>query len=125
MKRIFQTFVLASAALTIVFAAGCSQHRIRAKLAYPGNQGDNGVKVILLEESRKNDYLCVTVEFKNKKSKNAHAYYRFRWLDSSGKVFSANSPWKPILVYGNQNLFVTDTAPNSQIADYKLEVKVD
>lgn len=125
MKRFFQTFVLACAAIAIVFTAGCAQQSVRAKLAYPDNQGDRGVKVIQLDASRKNDYLSVTVEFQNKKSKNAHAYYRFRWLDSSGKVVAANTPWKPILVYGNQSLFVTDTAPNSQIADYKLEVKVD
>lgn len=125
MKRFFQIFVWTSAALAIVFAAGCAQQRIRAKLAYPGNQGDGGIKVVLLEESRKNDHLSVTVEFQNKKSKNANAYYRFRWLDSSGKVFKANTAWRPILVYGNQSLFITETAPDNEITDYKLEIKVD
>lgn len=117
------TFIIVSAAMAMTI--GCSQNHIEKKLADPDMQGEGGVTVVGLDESLHHDYLRVTIEFKNKKSKNAHIYYRIRWLDVKGNVLKADAPWKQILVYGKRNLFVTDTAPDARAVDYKLEINSD
>lgn len=123
MKRFL--ILLACVAAAALTAVGCAKDEITPKLAYPQTHGDNGVRVVSLQASRQGDILTVQAELKNTNSANARAYYRFRWLDGEGTVIGSNALWKPVLIYGNQSIFVKDSAPSPNASDYRLELNVE
>lgn len=125
MKRLLSLLIVTCAAFTSLVISGCAKDNITPHLVYPQSHGDKGVTVIQMDATREGGILTVQAELKNENSSNARAYYRFRWLDGSGTVIGANTLWKPVLIYGNQNVIIRDSAPSSNASDYRLELNVE
>lgn len=123
MTRYFS--VIACAFVAMFAFAGCAKDTITPHLAYPQMHGDGGVRVVEFKETRQGGVLAVQAELKNSNSSNTRAYYRFRWLDAAGNIIGTNAVWKPIVIYGNQNVIITDSAPSRDASDYRLELNAD
>jgi uncharacterized protein YcfL len=72
---------------------------------------------------RRDGLLRVQVTLFNNSARNEQLFYRFRWLDEDGFSVWEEEPWKPEIIYGNQNKVINVTAPTFKAVDFRIEVQ--
>jgi uncharacterized protein YcfL len=56
-----------------------------------------------LRATKRDNLLRIQAEVTNTSSDTQQFHYRFKWLDRDGFSVWDDEPWKPLLIYGNQN----------------------
>ena len=81
------------------------------------------LKITDMRAVRRDNLLRIQFTMSNMSPKNEQLYYRFRWLDADGFTVWEEEPWKPELIYGKQNKFISVVSPTFKATDFKLEVQ--
>ena len=81
------------------------------------------LKVSDLRAVKRDGLLRIQVTISNISPSNQQLYYRFRWLDNDGFSVWEEEPWKPEIVYGQQNKLINAVSPSLKATDFRLELQ--
>jgi len=76
-----------------------------------------------IRTSTENGLLKVQVEVLNNRGLSDLLYFRARWLDQSGVMQGEYEPWQTERFEGGQSSIVTLIASQSQVTDFRFEIK--
>lgn len=99
---------------------GSMENLLRTKVSMEGKK--TPVVVTGLRCTRNNELLRIEADLRNPQNMVHRVAYRMRWLDSAGMAAASEESWKPVLMYENANDVIVVTAPNANVADFRLVV---
>lgn len=85
---------------------------------------DGWFKVREINIGKKNEVLGVTISLENMKGDCA-LEYRYRWIDAQGLMLTYHTPlWVPVSASRRELVFLQGIAPNTEAAEFVLEVRM-
>jgi uncharacterized protein YcfL len=124
MKKIIKKIAMAAAlttALSCTVAHGAEGGSMASKIETLGPLTSLAVRD--LRAAKRDGLLHIQVTISNITQNNQQLYYRFRWLDSDGFSVWEEEPWKPEVIYSQQNKLINVVSPSFKATDFRLELK--
>ncbi len=81
------------------------------------------IRVTGINESHSGDLLRIQVGLENRTYAYQTFNYQFVWIEQDGMQVQSPAPlWRPAQVEGRDTLFVSATAPNPRVVDFRLKL---
>lgn len=83
-----------------------------------------GIQIVDLKSSFVGDLLKAQVTLVSKYSSTLRFQYKFAWFNKDGiEIDPDASPWKPLIMYGNESKTVQAVAPNPSAREFKIKIR--
>jgi len=84
----------------------------------------SAVQIVDLKTAFVGDLMRASVTLVSKKSDTQKLQYKFAWFDPNGmEVAPDASPWKPLMIYGNETKTIQGVAPNPSAREWKVKLR--
>jgi len=110
-------------ALAPMVAAGANQTSVPTGFGYATLTGSADISISDLRSTRQDRLLRVQAELNNTSASNRQVYYRFEWMDQQGLAVWDDEPWKPLIVYGNNQQTISVSSPSFKATSFRLVVQ--
>ena len=124
-----------SALLLILTLSGCATSGLEV-VGQPNAENDkkaliihnqslaNIITIDSMKSRERGGLLQVNVTLKNLANSTNRMQYKFSWFDAEGfEVEPEASAWTPITLHGAASVTLDDSAPNSSVKSYKINVR--
>lgn len=99
---------------------GSMEDLLRSKVSIEGKPTPVGVTE--LRCTRSGELLRIEANLRNPQNAAHRVAYKFRWIDRDGMAAADDESWKPVLMYEHSNNVIGVSAPNTNVADFRLIV---